>query len=108
MLEAKNAEKNKIIMALADELLLSSSDCGLRPEFARRIDSVSACAGYAPDFNCATVRRYLDGGMESCSSAEKVGVGGYPASQFDFCQLFPLNIAQKKPTHYVLINRFTV
>jgi hypothetical protein len=71
MLEAKNVEKNKIIMKLADELLyLSEHDkWDRRSEFTRGLDSVSTCTRYAPDFNCATVERYLN--VECSTSDEK-------------------------------------
>ncbi|XP_060867622.1 uncharacterized protein LOC132942924 isoform X2 [Metopolophium dirhodum] len=71
MLEAKNFEKNKIIMMLADELLyLSEHDkWSRRSEFTRGLDSVPSTR-YAPDFNCTTVEKYLNGGTE-CTSDEK-------------------------------------
>eukprot|EP00102_Acyrthosiphon_pisum_P025746 XP_016662956.1 PREDICTED: protein MLP1 isoform X2 [Acyrthosiphon pisum] len=71
MLEAKNFEKNKIIMMLADELLyLSEHDkWNRRSEFTRGLDSVPSTR-YAPDFNCTTVEKYLNGGTE-CTSDEK-------------------------------------
>ncbi|XP_060840398.1 uncharacterized protein LOC132921403 isoform X1 [Rhopalosiphum padi] len=71
MLEAKNFEKNKIIMMLADELLyLSEHDkWSRRLEFTRGLDSVPSTR-YAPDFNCTTVEKYLNGGTE-CTSDEK-------------------------------------
>ncbi|XP_025196984.1 synaptonemal complex protein 1 isoform X1 [Melanaphis sacchari] len=71
MLEAKNFEKNKIIMMLADELLyLSEHDkWSRRLEFTRGLDSIPSTR-YAPDFNCTTVEKYLNGGTE-CTSDEK-------------------------------------
>lgn len=77
VLEAKNAEKNKIIMTLADGLLRSREHdkSDWRSEFARDLDAKSACAGYAPDFDCTVVKRYLDVGC--CSPDEKVLISKY-------------------------------
>lgn len=74
MLEAKNVEKNKIIMMLADELIhLSEHDkWSRRLEFARGFDAVPSSTRCAPDFNCTTVEKYLSGGTE-CTPEEKVG-----------------------------------
>lgn len=77
VLEAKNAEKNKIIMTLADGLLRSREHdvSDWRSEFARDLDAKSACAGYAPDFDGTVVKRYLDVGC--CSPDEKVLISEY-------------------------------
>lgn len=76
MLEAKNVEKNKIIMMLADELLcLSEQDkWSGRSEFTRGLDSIPSTR-YAPDFNCTTVEKYLNGGGSvECTPNEKVSL----------------------------------
>lgn len=75
MLEAKNVEKNKIIMTLADELLhLSEHDkWNRRLEFTRGLYSTPSTR-YAPDFNCTTVEKYLNGGNIECTPDEKVSV----------------------------------
>lgn len=75
LLEAKNVEKNKIIMMLADELLyLSEHDKWSRQlEFQRGLDSIPSTR-YAPDFNCTTVEKYLNGGGIECTPDEKVSV----------------------------------
>jgi len=59
-------------MMLADELLyLSEQDkWSRRLEFTRGLDSIPSTR-YAPDFNCTTVEKYLNGGTE-CTSDEKV------------------------------------
>lgn len=77
VLEAKNAEKNKIIMTLADGLLRSRKhdESDWRSEFVRDLDAKSACAGYAPDFDGTVVKRYLDVGC--CSPDEKVLISKY-------------------------------
>uniref|UniRef100_A0A2S2QJ36 Janus kinase and microtubule-interacting protein C-terminal domain-containing protein n=1 Tax=Sipha flava TaxID=143950 RepID=A0A2S2QJ36_9HEMI len=72
MLEAKNVEKNKIIMTLADELLhLSEHDkWNRRLEFTKGLSSTPSIR-YAPDFNCTTVEKYLNGGNVECTLDEK-------------------------------------
>lgn len=75
ILEAKNVEKNKIIMMLLDELLcLSEQDkWSRRLEFTRGLDSIPSTR-YAPDFNCTTVEKYLNGSSIECTSNEKVSI----------------------------------
>lgn len=62
-------------MALADELLhLSEHDkWSRRLEFTRGLNSVRSTR-YAPDFNCTTVEKYLNGGGVECTPDEKVSV----------------------------------
>lgn len=74
MLEAKNVEKNKIIMMMADELLYLSEPVewkNRRLEFTRGLNSVPSTQ-YAPDFNCATVEKYLNGVERAAPPDEKV------------------------------------
>lgn len=62
-------------MTLADELLyLSEHDkWSRRLEFTRGLNSISSTR-YAPDFNCTTVVKYLNGGDTECTPDENVSV----------------------------------
>ncbi|XP_050420786.1 putative leucine-rich repeat-containing protein DDB_G0290503 isoform X2 [Adelges cooleyi] len=62
MLEAKNEEKNKIIMMLADELiyLAERAKWDRQCVIAQGLNSIPSTR-FAPDFNCTTVEKYLNG-----------------------------------------------
>ncbi|XP_050544935.1 early endosome antigen 1 isoform X2 [Daktulosphaira vitifoliae] len=86
ILEAKNAEKNKIIMSLADELLylVEHNKWNRHLEIAKELNSIPS-RRFAPDFDFSNIEKYLNGDYVINNQDEKIEDRDY------FCLIRPYN-----------------